>query len=104
MHDWSHAVSLARERLYTYTRARPPSRTLIDPLAAFVDAFSEYPSNLRAAVKKAAEAAEATQDIEARVGRSAYVDAERLKQERVPDPGAWGVKVILEALVDIGSA
>ena len=54
-------------------------------------------------MKKAAEAAEATQDIEARVGRSAYVDAERLKQERVPDPGAWGVKVVLEALADIGT-
>src|SRR6267154_6109946 len=90
VHDWSRAVSAARERLYTYTRARPPSRTLIDPLAAFVDAFSANPSDLRAAVKKAAEAAEATRDIEARVGRSAYVDAERLKQERVPDPGAWG--------------
>ena len=91
-------------RLYTYTRARPPSRTLIDPLAAFVDAFSANTSDLRAAVKRAAEAAEATRDTEARVGRSAYVDAERLKQERVPDPGAWGIKVILEALVDSGTA
>jgi dihydroxyacetone kinase len=103
VHDWSRAISAARERLYTYTRARPPSRTLIDPLAAFVDAFSANPSDLRAAVKKAAEAAEATRDTGARVGRSAYVDAERLKQERVPDPGAWGVKVILEALADIGT-
>jgi len=104
VHDWSRAVSAARERLYTYTRARPPSRTLIDPLAAFVDAFSANPSDLRAAVKKAAEAAEATRDTEASVGRSAYVDAERLKQERVPDPGAWGIKVILEALADSGAA
>lgn len=103
MHDWSRAVSAARERLYTYTRARPPSRTLIDPLAAFVDAFSENPSDLQSAVKKAAEAAEATRDTEARVGRSAYVDTERLMHERVPDPGAWGVKVILEALVDSGT-
>jgi triose/dihydroxyacetone kinase / FAD-AMP lyase (cyclizing) len=96
--DWSHAVSAAREQLYTYTRARPPSRTLIDPLAAFVDGFSANPSDFGAAVKKATGAAEATRDIEARVGRSAYVEAERLKQERIPDPGAWGVKVILEAL------
>ncbi|KAI0270926.1 Dak1 domain-containing protein [Russula aff. rugulosa BPL654] len=102
--DWSRAISTARERLYTYTRARPPSRTLIDPLVAFVDAFSANPSDLRAAVTKAAVAAEATRDTEARVGRSAYVDAERLKQERVPDPGAWGVKVILEALAAIGTA
>jgi dihydroxyacetone kinase len=53
---------------------------------------------LRSAVGKAAEAAEATRDLEARVGRSAYVEASLLKRERVPDPGAWGIKVLLEAL------
>lgn len=102
--DWSRAVSAALERLYAYTRARPPSRTLVDPLAAFADAFSASPSDLRAAVKKAAEAAEATRDVEARVGRSAYVERGRLKRERVPDPGAWGVKVLLEALAGAGTA
>jgi len=96
--DWSRAVSAALEQLYTYTRARPLSRTLIDPLAAFADAFAANPSDLRTAVKKAAEAAEATRDIEARVGRSAYVETGLLKRERVPDPGAWGVKVLLEAV------
>ncbi|KAH9978323.1 dihydroxyacetone kinase 1 [Russula compacta] len=99
-HDWSRAVSAAREQLYTYTRARPPSRTLVDPLAAFADAFFANPSDLRTAVRKAAEAAEATRDAEARVGRSAYIEAGRLKRERVPDPGAWGVKVLLEALAE----
>ncbi|KAI9511391.1 dihydroxyacetone kinase 1 [Russula earlei] len=98
VHDWSRAVSAAREQLYAYTRARPPSRTLVDPLAAFTEAFSTNPSDLRSAVKKAAEAAEATRDVEAHVGRSAYVEAGLLKRERVPDPGAWGVKVFLEAL------
>ena len=98
VHDWSRAVSAAREKLYTYTRARPPSRTLVDPLAVFTDAFTANPSDLRAAVKEAAEAAEATRDVEARVGRSSYVEAGLLKRERVPDPGAWGVKVLLEAL------
>lgn len=103
MHDWSRAVSAAREKLYTYTRARPPSRTLVDPLAAFTDAFTAKPSDLRAAVKEAAEAAEATRDVEARVGRSSYVEAGLLKRERVPDPGAWGVKVLLEALANAES-
>lgn len=46
----------------------------------------------------AAAAAEATRDAEARVGRSAYLEEGLLKQQRVPDPGAWGVKVLLEAL------
>ncbi|KAF8475236.1 dihydroxyacetone kinase 1 [Russula ochroleuca] len=88
VHDWSRAVSAAHEQLYTYTRARTPSRTLIDPLAAFSDVFTANPSDLRSVVEKAAEAAEATRDIEARVGRSAYVEAGLLKRERVPDPGA----------------
>jgi len=101
--DWSRAVSAAREQLYTYTRARPPSRTLVDPLAAFADAFSASPSDLGNAVRKAAEAAEATRDAEARVGRSAYLEEGLLKRERVPDPGAWGVKVLLEALTGTNS-
>jgi len=101
--NWSRAVSAAREQLYTYTRARPPSRTLVDPLAAFADAFSASPSDLGNAVRKAAEAAEATRDAEARVGRSAYLEGGLLKRERVPDPGAWGVKVILEALIGANS-
>ena len=39
-----------------------------------------------------------TRDIEAKAGRSAYVEGDWLKEKKVPDPGAWGVKVIIEAL------
>ncbi|KAI6016019.1 dihydroxyacetone kinase [Pisolithus microcarpus] len=92
---WSGALNSALDRLYTYTRARPPSRTLVDPLAAFIETF---PSGLEVAVKAAREAAEKTRDLEAQVGRSAYVEGGRLKAERVPDPGAWGVKVVIDAL------
>ncbi|KAJ7634528.1 dihydroxyacetone kinase [Roridomyces roridus] len=92
---WSDALSAALTKLYTYTRARPPSRTLVDPLAAFV---SEYSQGFAKAVKAAGEAAEHTQDVDAKAGRSAYVDAGVLRGEKVPDPGAWGVKTILEAL------
>lgn len=81
--------------MYTYTRARPPSRTLIDPLTAFVDAL---PGGFEGAVKAVQDAAEKTKDIEAKAGRSAYVGGEWLKEQKVPDPGAWGVKVIIEAL------
>ncbi|KAG2121181.1 dihydroxyacetone kinase [Suillus cothurnatus] len=92
---WCTALEAALSRLYTYTRARPPSRTLVDPLAAFIGAL---PSGLAAAVKAAGEAAEGTKDMEAKAGRSAYVDSVKLKAERVADPGAWGVKVVVEAL------
>ena len=92
---WNGALKSALDRLYTYTRARPPSRTLIDPLTAFVDAL---PTGFEGAVKAAQKAAERTRDIEAKAGRSAYVQGDWLKQQKVPDPGAWGVKVIIEAL------
>ena len=51
------------------------------------------------AVGAAADAALNTRDLEAKAGRSAYVEGDRFKNERIPDPGAWGVKTILQALL-----
>jgi dihydroxyacetone kinase len=95
---WAHAARAALDKLYTYTRARPPSRTLVDPLAAFVLALEADPADVTSAVQQAGEAAEKTRELQAKAGRAAYVEEERLKEDSVPDPGAWGVKVILEAL------
>ena len=89
----------ALQRQYTYTRARPPSRTLVDPLQAFIDTLAKDPAGFGAAVKAAGDAALATRDLTAKAGRSAYVEGDRLRQEKVPDPGAWGVKAIVEGLL-----
>lgn len=43
-------------------------------------------------------AAEATRYQQATAGRSAYIDRAVLEGHNVPDPGAWGVWVILNAL------
>ncbi|KAI0629148.1 dihydroxyacetone kinase [Trametes polyzona] len=97
---WAAALSSALSKLYTYTRARPPSRTLVDPLATFIGALAETKgANVANAAKLAGDAALHTRDLEAKAGRSAYVEGDRLKQERVPDPGAWGVKAILDGLL-----
>ncbi|KAI0924738.1 hypothetical protein AcW2_005531 [Taiwanofungus camphoratus] len=97
--QWADALRAALDKLYTYTRARPPSRTLVDPLDAFVRALGASGApDFRGAVRAAGGAAEATRDMEAKAGRSAYVEGDRLKKERIPDPGAWGVKVVLEGL------
>ena len=93
---WTEALQIAISKLFTYTRARPPSRTLVDPLVAFVQELEES-GNLNSAVSQAAKAAENTKNIEARAGRAAYV--EKAKVKGAMDPGALGVKVILEALV-----
>ena len=66
-------------------------------MAAFVTRIAAG-EDFQKAVKAAGEAALATKDIEAKAGRSAYVEGARLKEQQVPDPGAWGVKVILESL------
>ncbi|KAG5650709.1 hypothetical protein H0H81_011305 [Sphagnurus paluster] len=98
---WCNALTYALNQLYTYTRARPPSRTLVDPLAAFIEAFAQNSgADPVEALNAAVSAAERTRDIEAKAGRSAYVEGNRLKQERVADPGAWGVKTILESLLN----
>ncbi|KAI0820335.1 dihydroxyacetone kinase [Trametes gibbosa] len=98
---WAEALGSALRKLYTYTRARPPSRTLVDPLATFIDALvTAKGKHVVVAAKAAGEAALNTRDLEAKAGRSAYVEGDRLREERVPDPGAWGVKAILEGLFE----
>ena len=77
-------LSLALERLYTYTRARPPSRTLIDPLDAFVQALKKGNTWVKAAAQ-ATEAAEKTKDLPAKAGRAAYVEQTNLLG--ICDPG-----------------
>ncbi|KAJ3569259.1 hypothetical protein NP233_g5175 [Leucocoprinus birnbaumii] len=98
---WAQSLKSSLDNLYTYTRARPPSRTLVDPLSAFIDAISSTDGkNFRDAVKAASQAAEDTKNLEAKAGRSAYVEGDKLKQEQIPDPGAWGIKTILEAITN----
>ncbi|KAF9025433.1 hypothetical protein BDZ89DRAFT_1040587 [Hymenopellis radicata] len=72
-------TSLARRRPRP-EKARLPSKTLIDPLAASVENLRQ---GFPAAVKSAAVAAEYTKDIEVKAGRSMF-----LTKEYVADSGA----------------
>ncbi|KAG8760157.1 Dihydroxyacetone kinase 2 [Serendipita sp. 396] len=91
-------LKTALDRLYTYTRARPPSRTLIDPLDAFIRALNAGKA-WKAAALLAGQAAESTKSLPAKVGRAAYVEQKNLNA--VCDPGAWSVKTILEAACSV---
>ncbi|GAA5894307.1 hypothetical protein JCM5296_005133 [Sporobolomyces johnsonii] len=98
---WSRGLELALNTLYRYTRARPPSRTLVDPLSSFILTFSSDPSNpktLLDAFNAAQEAAEATRDLDAKAGRAAYVDQEKIREAAVPDAGAWGMATLLRGV------
>ncbi|WVW82122.1 dihydroxyacetone kinase [Kwoniella bestiolae CBS 10118] len=93
---WSGAAAKALETLYKYTRARPPSRTLVDPLEAFI---ASLPSKgLNGAADDAQKAADKTKELVAKAGRGAYVNQEDLKKREVPDPGAWGIWRIVDGL------
>jgi len=95
LHTWSAALSSALEKLYAYTPARPPSRTLVDPLDAFVSALRDGKS-VQDAAAAAGAATDATKDLQARAGRATYVESERLKG--IVDPGALGLKLVFEQI------
>lgn len=78
------------------TRARPPSRTLVDPLEAFIAALPD--KGLNGAAEDAHAAAEKTKELVAKAGRGAYVNQDDLRDRDVPDPGAWGIWRIVDGL------
>lgn len=99
--SWSEALSSALTALYQYTRARPPSRTLVDPLDAFVRAFKGNPADFNAAAEQGMIAADATRKLKATAGRAAYVGEDELEHADVPDPGAWGVWMLLKGMGEV---
>jgi len=93
---WAGAMSYALDRLYQYTAARKPSRTLVDPLEAFTSTFAASKGqDFRAAVKAAVDASEETKKLVAMAGRAAYVGQEELRKADVPDPGFSQVAVLI---------
>ncbi|KAG9026835.1 Dihydroxyacetone kinase 2 [Tulasnella sp. JGI-2019a] len=92
---WVTSTKEALGTLMKYTRARPPSRTLMDPLTAFVQ---QLPQGLSAASQAARDAANETKSMAAKAGRSAYLDQKELAGGDTPDPGAWGVAILVTAL------
>lgn len=79
---WAGAFDYALDALYQYTAARRPSRTLVDPLDAFVKSFSASKgADLTSAVKEAVKAAEETKDLVAKAGRAAYGMSSRPETE-----------------------
>lgn len=92
-----YATSLASavESLKLHTAAREGDRTVMDVLIPFTDVFV-HSGDFGASVRVAAEKAEATRLLKARMGRASYV-GEASGQE-LPDPGAWTLYEILAGL------
>ncbi|CAH0042245.1 unnamed protein product [Clonostachys rhizophaga] len=86
--SWAIALGKSRDALAKYTPARPGDRTLVDALYPFIEIL-EKTGDLEKAATASMEAAEATQGLQAKLGRTVYLGDSGFEQ--VPDPGAWGL-------------
>ncbi|KAK6538948.1 hypothetical protein TWF694_010498 [Orbilia ellipsospora] len=92
------SLSGALTELCTFTLARRGHRTLMDTLIPFVETF-ETTGDLKKAVAEGEKGCEETKKMKAKLGRASYVSAEQVEKDGgVMDPGALGLKCILEVL------
>ncbi|KAK1729029.1 hypothetical protein CaCOL14_008518 [Colletotrichum acutatum] len=95
---YASSLASAVESLKSHTPAREGDRTVMDVLLPFSDAFVKS-GDFGAAVKVAAEKAEATRYLKARFGRATYV-GDAAGQE-LPDPGAWALYELLLGMAEV---
>ncbi|TKA82918.1 hypothetical protein B0A55_01314 [Friedmanniomyces simplex] len=89
------ALEAALAQLMKYTRARLGDRTMMDALIPFVDALLRT-GDVGLAVQEMGQGVEGTKTMGASLGRSAYLDESATRG--VPDPGAYGLLVLLEGM------
>jgi hypothetical protein len=89
------ALQGALGQLMKFTRARLGDRTMMDALIPFVDTLNSG-GDVGAAIAKAEEGVTGTKKMEAKLGRSAYLDESTT--QGVPDPGAYGLLVLLKGM------
>ncbi|EXF77757.1 hypothetical protein CFIO01_03078 [Colletotrichum fioriniae PJ7] len=94
---YASSLASAVESLKSHTPAREGDRTVMDVLLPFSDTFVKL-GDFGAAVKVAAEKAEATRYLKARFGRATYV-GDAAGQE-LPDPGAWALYEFLLGMAE----
>jgi hypothetical protein len=91
----AEALSVALDQLLNYTRARLGDRTMLDCLIPFVDVLKST-GNVEKALIEAEKGVESTKNLEAKLGRSTYLDESATRG--VPDPGAYGLLVLLKGM------
>ncbi|KAH0399284.1 Dak phosphatase, partial [Aureobasidium melanogenum] len=89
------ALSVALDQLLNYTRARLGDRTMLDCLIPFVETLKST-GDVEEALVEAEKGVESTKNLEAKLGRSTYLDESATKG--VPDPGAYGLLVLLKGM------
>ena len=83
--------------LMKFTRARVGDRTMMDCLIPFVETLDggDVEGELREAVK----GVDGTKKMEAKLGRSTYLDESATRG--VPDPGAYGLLVLFKGMAEV---
>ena len=92
----AEALEKALAELCKYTRARLGDRTMMDALIPFIDSLKASGNDAGSAVEAARKGVDGTKKMEASLGRSAYLDESATRG--VPDPGAYGLLVLLEGM------
>jgi hypothetical protein len=96
--SFADALQSALDSLLKYTRARLGDRTCLDCLIPFVETLRET-NDSKKALEEAKKGVETTKKLEAKLGRSSYLDEAATRG--VPDPGAYGLLVLLEGMVNL---
>ncbi|KAL2061661.1 hypothetical protein VTL71DRAFT_7038 [Oculimacula yallundae] len=94
--SFAEGLEGALNSLLKYTRARLGDRTCLDCLIPFVETLKKT-GDAKIALKDAREGVESTKKLEAKLGRSSYLDESATRG--VPDPGAYGLLMLLEGMV-----
>lgn len=94
--SFAEALDGALESLLKYTRARLGDRTCLDCLIPFVETLKKT-GDSKKALEEAEKGVESTKNLEAKLGRSSYLDESATRG--VPDPGAYGLLMLLEGMV-----
>ncbi|GAB7339725.1 hypothetical protein MBLNU457_6291t1 [Dothideomycetes sp. NU457] len=93
------ALQAAMEQLLKYTRARLGDRTMLDCLIPFVETLRESGGDAEKAIEEARKGVEGTKTMQAKLGRSTYLDESATMG--VPDPGAYGLLVLLQGMCGV---
>jgi DAK2 domain len=96
--DFPSALKSSLDHLLKYTRARLGDRTCLDCLIPFVDTFKETDDSAKA-LSEARKGVDTTKKLEAKLGRSSYLDESATRG--IPDPGAYGLLMLLEGMVGV---
>lgn len=95
---FAQALDEALQSLLKYTRARLGDRTCLDCLIPFVETLKKT-GDPKKALMGAERGVESTKNLEAKLGRSSYLDESATRG--VPDPGAYGLLMLLEGMINV---